>query len=371
MKFLKEYFVFSSSEKRGIFTFSIIIFLMILAYVIMPTVLKLKKTDFTEFDKEIEMRIALNSIKDKKTQKILQFKFNPNTISKDSLVLLGLSSKQAYNVINYRTKFKAFKTKKDFKNLYTISDSLFLLLENQLVFKKARKNQKIKKVISKEVESLPFDYKLNPNIAEVSDFVKIGLSRKQGRNILNYREKVGAFKTKEELKKLYTITENDYLKIEPYIEIGLGKPKDSLEKKFKKYKTQFLSIDINTAKVKDFEQIIGIGVKTATRIVELRERLGGFYLGEQLLEIYKIDTAVVLRNLSNFKINSHIIRKLNLNKVTFKELLKHPYISYNMTKKIMNYRDMHGDFKNVEEILTNNLIKPKQYRKIVHYLAIE
>ena len=48
-----------------------------------------------------------------KTQisKISLFNFNPNTISKDSLELLGFTSKQAWNTINFREKVKPFQRK--------------------------------------------------------------------------------------------------------------------------------------------------------------------------------------------------------------------------------------------------------------------
>ncbi|MGB1041425.1 MAG: ComEA family DNA-binding protein, partial [Flavobacteriales bacterium] len=65
------------------------------------------------------------------------------------------------------------------------------------------------------------------------------------------------------------------------------------------------------------------------------------------------------------------IKKININRVTFKELMAHPYFSYSTTKKIINFRDQHGDFRSVEEILENNLIKPQHYRKIAPYISID
>jgi len=51
------------------------------------------------------------------------FSFNPNTISKDSLVLLGFSPKQAQSILNYRSKGGTFRKVEDFKKLYVV-DSL-------------------------------------------------------------------------------------------------------------------------------------------------------------------------------------------------------------------------------------------------------
>ena len=80
---------------------------------------------------------AKKEVKKNTAEEIKLFKFNPNTITKDSMMLLGLSSKQSYNIINYRSKVGKFNSEKDFRKIYSISDSLANVLETFFIFYKS------------------------------------------------------------------------------------------------------------------------------------------------------------------------------------------------------------------------------------------
>ena len=51
------------------------------------------------------------------------------------------------------------------------------------------------------------------------DYKKLGLSEKQINTINNYKNKGGTFKTKEDFKKMYVISDEEYKRLEPYIVI--------------------------------------------------------------------------------------------------------------------------------------------------------
>ncbi len=53
-----------------------------------------------------------------------RFVFDPNKITKDSLLLLGFPEKVADRLINYRSKGGIFYTKKDVKKIYGLSEQL-------------------------------------------------------------------------------------------------------------------------------------------------------------------------------------------------------------------------------------------------------
>lgn len=57
------------------------------------------------------------------------FPFDPNTVTLEDLVRLGLSERQAASVDNYRKKGGRFRGKQDFAKMYVVSDSLFKRLE--------------------------------------------------------------------------------------------------------------------------------------------------------------------------------------------------------------------------------------------------
>ena len=62
-----------------------------------------------------------------------RFRFNPNTISADSLQLLGFSAKQAQSIIKYRVKGGKFRYREDFSRLYVVDSAVYAALEEYIV----------------------------------------------------------------------------------------------------------------------------------------------------------------------------------------------------------------------------------------------
>lgn len=350
MNFFNNYFVFSNSEKKGIFIFVCVLFLMTLFYMVMPYFFINEKYDFTEFKKELEAKKGISEKRD-----FQLFNFNPNLISRDSLLLLGLSSKQSFNIVNYRKKVGQFKSEKDFRKIYSIEDSLANVLAPYLTFSNNRSKQKVASISKNRNDSL---FNFNPNSVSEYELESLGLSSGQAKTLINFKQKGGKFYKKEDLKKIYSISDELYNKLEPYISIERDENEISI-------------IELNSATKEQLKKIRGIGEKTAERLIVYRTQLGGYSNLNQLDDVYGLDSTIKNNKTTYFIINTEVLSKIRINNVTFKELLYHPYCDYNTTKKIINYREMHGDFISIEQILENNLIKAKQYRKIAPYLTLK
>ena len=97
-------------------------------------------------------------------------------------------------------------------------------------------------------------------------------------------------------------------------------------------------LELNTADRSALIAIRGIGPYYASRILRYRERLGGFYAVRQLKEIkmtyFNVDSAAHL-----FTVNPQLIRKKDLNSMSFKEVLRHPYLDYEEVKLIFNAKN--------------------------------
>lgn len=350
MNFFNNYFVFSNSEKKGIFIFVCVLFLMTLFYMVMPYFFINEKYDFTEFKKELEAKKGISEKRD-----FQLFNFNPNLISRDSLLLLGLSSKQSFNIVNYRKKVGQFKSEKDFRKIYSIEDSLANVLAPYLTFSNNRSKQKVASISKNRNDSL---FNFNPNSVSEYELESLGLSSGQAKTLINFKQKGGKFYKKEDLKKIYSISDELYNKLEPYISIERDENEISI-------------IELNSATKEQLKKIRGIGEKTAERLIVYRTQLGGYSNLNQLDDVYGLDSTIKNNKTTYFIINTEVLSKIRINNITFKELLYHPYCDYNTTKKIINYREMHGDFISIEQILENNLIKAKQYRKIAPYLTLK
>ncbi|MBK9192337.1 MAG: helix-hairpin-helix domain-containing protein [Crocinitomicaceae bacterium] len=111
-------------------------------------------------------------------------------------------------------------------------------------------------------------YSFNPNEIGKEEWIDLGFSPKQSDAIINYSQKFGPFIHKEDLKKVYVISEKKYLELEPYI---------LLDDNARIAVTDSKKISLNIATTAELESLPGIGVKYAERIVKFRNSLGGFH----------------------------------------------------------------------------------------------
>ena len=145
---------------------------------------------------------------------------------------------------------------------------------------------------------------------------------------------------------------------------------DSSRRSYPQVKELFV-IELNAADTFELQRLRGIGPSFAKRIVKYRERLGGYLAKSQLLEVFGMDNEKFNEIKDHLTVNPDSIRKINLNVVTFKELLSHPYFPFEVTKNIMIYRKEHKKFLNTEELLMIKSINDSIYVKIKPYVKAE
>ncbi len=182
---------------------------------------------------------------------------------------------------------------------------------------------------TRKVETFSF----NPNTVSLDDLQRLGFSEKQAQSIINYRTKGGKFRRKSDFAKSYVVADSVYSRLEPFIEI----PK----------------LDINLADSTQLDELPGIGPYFAAKIIEYRNKLGGYSYIEQLMDIRNFDQ-------DKFDGLSDLI-ECSLPEAPFaiwslpsEELLKHPYISNSqIARAIVLYRENHT----AEELTIDGLLK--------------
>lgn len=115
----------------------------------------------------------------------------------------------------------------------------------------------------------------------------------------------------------------------------------------------------------------GIGPSYAKRILKYLELLGGYTSKEQLLEVYGMDSARFIPILQNIQVDTTIRTPLNMNTAEVKELLRHPYINFNLAKTIVNYREQHGKYKKLKDLKNIKILKEEDYVRVSPYLKAE
>lgn len=238
---------------------------------------------------------------------------------------------------------------------------------------KSRQNQGYRDRSPGAVVLKPFHF--DPNSISAEEWRKLGLPEKTISTILNYRNKGGRFRVKEDLKKIYGIRPEHYEILEAYIRIpeGAGEYPKRDEKPFSTGKTyrRYEVVDINLADTSAFIALPGIGSKLAGRIVSYREKLGGFYSLEQVREVYGLADSVYQEIKQYLELGSKDLRRININIATETELKNHPYIRFVLAKPIIAYRDSHGAFRNVDEIRNILAVTEEAFRKMKPYLTVE
>jgi competence ComEA-like helix-hairpin-helix protein len=130
-------------------------------------------------------------------------------------------------------------------------------------------------------------------------------------------------------------------------------------------------IELNAADTLDLQRLRGIGSRFAKRIVNYRQRLGGFIDKNQVLEVFGMDTSRYNKIKDHLTVNPDSLRRIDINLVTFKELLWHPYFPFVVSKAIMTYRMKVKKIEAVEQLKRIEVINDSIYKKIAPYILVK
>ncbi|WP_462247333.1 ComEA family DNA-binding protein [Ekhidna sp.] len=132
-------------------------------------------------------------------------------------------------------------------------------------------------------------------------------------------------------------------------------------------KIEVKPLDLNVATAEELQLVKGIGPKFSERIIKYRDLLGGFADTIQLKEVYGLPNETIFKLLQRFSIESEV-KTINLNQDSIKVLAKHPYISYDMARVIINYRKQHGDIDSLDDLKKIKAIDDSSFLRLKPYL---
>ncbi len=263
-------------------------------------------------------------------------------------------------------KFDFTSFEKEIQAFETYTDSLAKIKPYKYQKKRFNYNNSDKSFAEIKLKPFPF----NPNELKVEQWKELGLTERQIKVLMNYRTKGGKFYKKEDFKKMFCISKEEYNILEPYILIPKKENKNHQPVKYKRKAKPLFIVGINIADTNDLQEIIGIGPAFARRIANYRKKLGGFVKKEQLLEVYGMDSTRYAQIQASFTINSSDIKKININKASIKDLKKHPYFDYYLAKSVVMYRTKNGEYASVIDIKKANLIYDDFYNRVSPYLTV-
>jgi len=282
-------------------------------------------------------------------------------------------------VANYSMKYFFPVTEKDgtaflaevetFKKTLVSRDSM-LKVNRQRQFEERYTKYRPYPAYKKEIPYTLFTF--DPNTADSSAFVRLGLKPFIASNILKYRKKGGRFKTTADFGKVYGIKPDKFKELETYISIKEIKniKSDSLFKRRKVFNKELL-VDLNSADTTLLMQVAGIGRGYAKGIIRFRQQTGGFVSIDQLGEVYGMRQENLERIRPFCKVNTDLVKKIKVNMASVERLKGHPYLNFYQSRAIYELRRKKGKLKNISDLKVLPEFTPESLSKIEPYLNFE
>lgn len=217
-------------------------------------------------------------------------------------------------------------------------------------------------------------FNFDPNTIDLEGWQRLGVHEKSALVILNYLNKGGHFYKPEDLYKIYGMDKKVVDELLPYVKIvPKEKSKRSYQEKFtypkkETYVQSRKPVNINLADSSAFDALPGIGPVLAKRIIGFRERLGGFYSVEQIGETYGLQDSVFKKLRPLLVLGDVSIAKIDMNTADENRLKVHPYIGYKKAKAIIQYRELHGKFRNWSDVLKIMSITEVDQQRLEAYI---
>lgn len=253
-------------------------------------------------------------------------------------------------------------------------------------------------------ELFPFD----PNTADSTQLLKLGLQAWQVRSIYKYRAKGGIFREPSDFARLYGLTKRQYEVLAPYIRIGEDyrpasdyygqrspySSSKSYNSSGRNYQDSYPGsgadansypgnkqgeaktfsypqklkpgqfVAVNHADTTELMKVPGIGSYYAKAILRYREQLGGFASSSQLREIDGFPESAI----AFLRISPGEIKKLNINKLTLNQLRKHPYLNFYQAKEICDYRRLRGPLHSLQDLKLLKDFPPAEIERLSPYV---
>lgn len=232
--------------------------------------------------------------------------------------------------------------------------------------------------------------KFNPNSASESQLLNLGLSQKQVKTLLNFRNKGGKFNKPEDLLKVYGINNADFEKLKDYIELQAQK-----KKKDKKIVSSnpvlhpLFDFDPNTANEADFKHL-GLSAKTIKTILNFRKAVP-FGAASDFEKVYGLKKADYERLAPYIKIEKKAVEiKEEKKEVKWPKYEKQEWKQANVdinlasaeewqllrgigpvfSKRIVKFRDKLGGFHSKEQVKETYGMTDSLYQALEPYLEI-
>lgn len=235
-----------------------------------------------------------------------------------------------------------------------------------------RMNRQLDSILeSREGPRKPRIYPFNPNYLTDLKGYLLGMTPSEIDRLLAFREKGRFIRSSSEFQEVTGISDSLLLSIEPHFRFPAFKSRNRFEKR-KPTRETVQKMDLNRATEEDLQEIYGVGKVLSRRIVAYRRSLKGYSLKEQLYEVYNLPDETVDLIFERFEIQeAPSIQKLDVNRASFRELLSLPYVDYDLTRRIVKFRQEEKVISDLADLKKIDSFPLDKYERIALYLSAE
>jgi DNA uptake protein ComE-like DNA-binding protein len=231
------------------------------------------------------------------------------------------------------------------------------------------------KLVSSKVSTVAI-YPFNPNLITDYKGYTLGMSPEEIDRLHLYRAGDKWVNSSEEFQLITKISDSLLQKISPYFKFpdwvtserstSINKVSNSTQKAYQE------KIDLNTVTAEELMMVKGIGEALSGRIVNYRNKIGGFVSDLQLKDIYGLNFEMREEIQSYYTVKSPPeIEIFNINEASVLELSGIPYINYELAREIVNYRLLHERIDSFEELTKIKEFPSEKIDRIALYLSVE
>ncbi len=184
--------------------------------------------------------------------------FDPNTVSMDSLLAMGVPEKVAHTLIKYRDKGGRFRRKEDLKKIYGMDSVMYDQLSG---FIQLQQPKSPRLLASRPSQASQATLLVDINRADQEEWQQLrGIGPVLSGRIIKFREALGGFVSIEQVGETYGVVDSIFQNIRPYLQQS----------------PPFRKIDINYCSLEELAGHPYVSWKLARRILLYRGQHGFF-----------------------------------------------------------------------------------------------
>ena len=219
-------------------------------------------------------------------------------------------------------------------------------------------------------------YPFNPNFITDYRGYSLGMSIDEIDRLHAFRAEEKWINSAEDFQKVTGISDSLLRQISPYFQfpawVTAERTKRLTTTEVKPLKVLGSKKDLNTASIEDLMEVKGIGEVLGARIVNYRNKIGGFVDDLQLKDVYGLSYETRSEVLDHFTVQTPVaVNRVNINEATVLELSNVPYINYELAREILDYRLLHEKIRTFEELAKIKEFPSEKIDRIALYLTLK